>query len=98
TLHHVQRFMFRTSGQLPDQLKGFSMKTFIVSAAIIAAMGASVPLAAQSPYGSSQRYEDQRDRGWNSGDFWRGAPTGTWERISFVQQRIDQGTRDGSLD
>src|SRR5687768_9314173 len=74
------------------------MKRFMVSAAIVAAMGASVPLAAQPSYGSGQRYEDQRDRGWNSGEFWRGAPNGTWERISYLQQRIDQGVRDGSLD
>jgi hypothetical protein len=74
------------------------MKTFMVSAAIMAAMGASVPLAAQPSYDSGQRYEDQRDRGWNSSEFWRGAPNNTWERISFLQQRIDRGVRDGSLD
>ena len=74
------------------------MKTLMVSAAIIAAMGASVPLAAQPSYDSGQRYEDQRDRGFNGNDFWRGAPSGTWERINFLQRRIDRGVRDGSLD
>jgi hypothetical protein len=35
--------------------------------------------------------------GWNGNAFWRGAPTGPWERIAFLQQRIDRGIADGSL-
>jgi hypothetical protein len=30
-------------------------------------------------------------------DFWRGAPSDTWQRIAYVQQRIDAGERDGTL-
>ncbi|HEX4737457.1 MAG TPA: hypothetical protein VH331_07840 [Allosphingosinicella sp.] len=60
------------------------MKRVMVSAAIIASMfTAAAPVAAQ---------------GWESGAFWRGAPSGAWERIGFLQQRIDRGVRDGSLD
>jgi len=74
------------------------MKNLIVSAALAASMLASVPLAAQ-PYGSNGRqYDRQQDHGWDSGRFWRGAPQGTWERIQFLQKRIDTGARDGSLD
>ena len=37
------------------------------------------------------------NRGWNSNEFWRGAPSGVWERIQYLQQRIDRGVRDGTL-
>jgi hypothetical protein len=46
----------------------------------------AVPLAAQP-----------RDGGWNSGEFWRGAPSDPWERIQYLQQRIDRGMQDGTL-
>ncbi len=53
------------------------------------------PLAAQSgPEGWHQRDSS----GWNGEAFWRGAPQGTRERIRFLQQRIDRGIADGSLD
>ena len=35
---------------------------------------------------------------YNPGAFWRGAPDNPWERIRFLQSRVDQGARDGSLD
>ncbi|HJQ16719.1 MAG TPA: glycine zipper 2TM domain-containing protein [Allosphingosinicella sp.] len=66
------------------------MKRAMMSAAAVAVLLASVPLAAQ-PYNSGY------NRGWNSNDFWRGAPSGIWERIDFLQRRIDRGERDGSL-
>lgn len=60
------------------------MKRVMVSAAIIASMfTAAAPVAAQ---------------GWDSSAFWRGAPARPWERIGFLQQRIDRGIHDGSLD
>jgi hypothetical protein len=64
----------------------------------MAAMVASVPLAAQPSFGAGQRYDNQRGGGWNGNEFWRGAPNNSWERIHFLQQRIDRGARDGSLD
>ncbi len=36
--------------------------------------------------------------GWDAGAFWRGAPDGPRERIKFLQDRIDHGRADGSLD
>jgi hypothetical protein len=63
------------------------MKRVMVSAAIIASMfTAAAPLGAQ-PYG-----------GWDANNFWRGAPAGPWERIGFLEQRINRGIQDGSLD
>jgi hypothetical protein len=35
---------------------------------------------------------------WDSNSFWRGAPADPYQRISFLQQRIDRGASDGSLD
>ncbi|MBW8783382.1 MAG: hypothetical protein JF593_01885 [Novosphingobium sp.] len=34
---------------------------------------------------------------WDADAFWRGAPTPAWERIAFLQQRIDNGVADHSL-
>ena len=65
---------------------------------ILLSLAAATLTAGCTTYGSGQRYEDQRDRGYNGSDFWRGAPSGTWERINFLQRRIDRGVRDGSLD
>jgi hypothetical protein len=67
-----------------------------VSAAILVSMFATVPLAAQQGYSNNQRYEG-RNNNWNRTEFWRGAPDGVWERISFLQRRIDRGIADGSL-
>ena len=75
------------------------MKRMLMSAAIMAAMIAPASLAAQSGYGSGQEYHgSQNGHGWNGNEFWRDAPRSTWERISFLQQRIDRSVRDGSLD
>ncbi|HEY1604729.1 MAG TPA: hypothetical protein VGF77_03955 [Allosphingosinicella sp.] len=61
------------------------MKRVMVSAAIVASMlAAAAPLAAQAD--------------WDSNAFWRGAPAKAWGRMGFLQQRIDRGIRDGSLD
>ena len=61
------------------------MKRILACAAIAASFAVAAPAAAQN-YG-----------GWNSNEFWRGAPTDTWQRIDYLQQRIDRGVRDGSL-
>jgi hypothetical protein len=36
--------------------------------------------------------------GWDREAFWRDAPRSTYERIDFMQSRIDRGASDGSLD
>lgn len=61
------------------------MKRLLACAAIAASFAVAAPAVAQN-YG-----------GWNSTQFWSGAPTDTWQRISYLQQRIDAGVRDGSL-
>lgn len=35
---------------------------------------------------------------WDAGAFWRGAPENPRERIQFLQDRINRGAADGSLD
>jgi hypothetical protein len=60
-------------------------------------VAAAVPLAAQ-PYRGEAYQQQQQQQGWNGGEFWRGAPSDPWERIQFLQQRIDRGAQDGSLD
>jgi hypothetical protein len=55
------------------------MKRVMVSAAIIASMfTAAAPVAAQPG-------------AWNAPAFWRGAPGSAWDRIAFLQRRIDNG-------
>ena len=67
------------------------MKRLVAFAALAATLMSSAPVMAQSGYDRGY------DRGWNSNEFWRGAPSGVWERIQFLNQRIDRGVRDGSL-
>ncbi|WP_174286981.1 hypothetical protein [Sphingomonas bacterium] len=35
---------------------------------------------------------------WNAGSFWRGAPENPYQRIQFLQDRVNQGMANGSLD
>jgi hypothetical protein len=75
-------------------MKELSMKRMIASIALGASLVTSVPVMAQ--YNS--QYDQRRyDQSWNGNDFWRGAPTGVWERIRYLQDRIDRGVRDGTL-
>jgi hypothetical protein len=62
------------------------MKKLLACAAIAASFAVAAPVAAQN-YGG----------GWNSNEFWRGAPSDTWQRIDYLQQRINRGVQDGSL-
>jgi hypothetical protein len=75
------------------------MIKLMTSAALAVSMLAISPASAQNygnaqPYGTQQGYASQQGYG---SDFWRGAPTDTWQRIDYLQQRIDRGMRDGSL-
>lgn len=51
---------------------------------------ATSALAQLPPPGPPPRYD--------AGAFWRAAPAPPGERVDFLQRRIDQGIRDGSLD
>lgn len=58
----------------------------MIAALVLATAAAATPIAAQ-PVST-----------WNREAFWRGAPDGLQQRIDWLQQRIDSGVRDGSLD
>ena len=60
----------------------------ILIAAALALAGTAGAATAQPTY----------SRGYNSSSFWQGAPDGLQQRIDWLQQRIDRGMADGSLD
>ena len=64
----------------------------LCSAVALAAIG-TVPLAVQA-----QDWRSNNSSTWDRDAFWRGAPDSPRERISFLQQRIDRGVADRSLD
>ena len=70
------------------------MKIPILCGAAAIALLSCAPVAAQR----GQDWRPGTSTGWNHDDFWRGAPDSPRERISFLQQRIDRGAADGSLD
>jgi len=57
-------------------------------------MVGTLPAVAQPP----QAWAGTGSSGWNRDAFWRGAPEDTYQRIAFLQHRIDRGLADGSLD
>jgi hypothetical protein len=69
------------------------MTRFLASAALAASILAVAPAAAQD-YRPAPAYAAP---GYSSSDFWRGAPSDTWQRIDYLERRIDNGVRDGSL-
>jgi hypothetical protein len=52
---------------------------------LAAAVSFAVPIAASA------------QSAWDSATFWHDAPPAAWERIDFLQTRIDHGRADGSL-
>lgn len=69
------------------------MKTKAILAALALTTAATtIPVAAQPAPG--WRAGSQ----WDRNDFWRGAPENLQQRIDWLQQRIDRGIADGSLD
>lgn len=70
-------------------------KTFAAALAVTAAVAAALavsgaPAQAQARYGYNNSYDREA--------FWRGAPDGLQQRIDWLQQRIDRGRGDGSID
>ena len=59
--------------------------------AVVATLVVASPAIGQMP-------RPDRPGGWNPQSFWRGAPVNPFDRIQFLQQRIDRGVADGSLD
>ncbi len=69
------------------------MKTkALLLALAVATAATAVPLAAQPAPGWQTR-----DSYRNDNSFWRGAPDGLQQRIDWLQQRINRGLSDGSL-
>lgn len=71
------------------------MKKTISGTLIALACLSITPSLAQQP----NRYDRDRQSQsqWNRDDFWRDAPDGITERISFLRQRIDRSASDGRI-
>lgn len=61
---------------------------WIITAVVASTIAATPALAQWSP----------RAHGWNPNEFWRGAPENPYDRIQFLQDRVNRGVADGSLD
>src|ERR1700712_2672785 len=69
------------------------MKTKAILAALaLTTVATAVPVAAQPAAGW------QSGSSWNRDTFWRGAPDNLQQRIDWLQQRIDRGIADRTLD
>jgi len=72
------------------------MNIKILCGAAAVAMLSCAPVAAQRA--QDWHASAGANAGWNHDDFWRGAPDSPRERIAFLQERIDRGRVDGSID
>jgi len=70
------------------------MKINILCGAAVVALLSCAPVSAQR----AQDWRADTSAGWNHDDFWRGAPDAPRQRVDFLQQRINRGLADGSLD
>lgn len=71
------------------------IKPLSIALSLIIASSGGQGMAQNGPEGwSSGSYQGQ----WDRDAFWRGAPQGLRQRIDWLQQRIDRGASDGSLD
>lgn len=66
---------------------------------IIVALAAST-LAASTMVASPAlaQWAPRPGQSWDRNSFWQGAPASPWERIQFLQDRVNRGVADGSLD
>src|SRR6266576_2743615 len=62
------------------------MRKLLTALALAGILLTAAPASAQ-PYNGN----------WNRNDFWRGAPSDVYQRIDYLQRRIDRGVRDGTL-
>ena len=65
----------------------------ILGALALALTTTAIPAAAQY-----RTYDNRATNGYDNQAFWQGAPDGLSQRIDWLQQRIDRGMADGSLD
>ena len=73
------------------------MKKLLLCCAFSAALATSATAQYAQPGPQPQRDGYNNGDGRDHGDFWRGAPMGAHERIRFLQDRINRGMSDGSL-
>jgi hypothetical protein len=66
---------------MEDDMNSFTLRA-VLAASVFAL---AVPIAAQPPVG------------WDKEAFWAGAPDGIWERVGFLQQRIDRNIAEHHL-
>jgi hypothetical protein len=76
--------------------ESMNKKTILAALALASVTVAGPAVAQRSGYQTYQTYPAQTT--YDRNDFWRGAPDGLQQRIDWLQQRIDRGVRDGSLD
>ena len=60
------------------------MKSIVIALAAAGLMTAGAASAQPNP--------------WNAGSFWRGAPDSPYQRIQFLQDRVNSGIAHGSID
>ncbi len=72
-------------------------RAIVVGLAASLLAGAATSAASAQAYGSDQRNAGGYDQGDRTG-FWSGAPQGPRQRIDWLQQKINRGEQDGSLD
>ena len=75
------------------------MKRIAIAIAVLGTIGAGAASAQSGPYGPGGYRPGSFHPGpYDSGAFWRGAPDSPYQRIQFLQDRVNHGIADGSLD
>ncbi len=82
----------------------FAATALLLSTAAVAQMppgqgwnGGPPPPGAGPGWNHGPDGDRDRGRGWDGNAFWRGAPDSPRDRIEFLQDRINRGRADGSL-
>jgi hypothetical protein len=70
-------------------IKGDGQMKRIIMALVASTIVATPALAQWAP---------RHGQGWDRNSIWQGAPANPYERIQFLQDRINRGVADGSLD
>ncbi len=66
----------------------------MIAALTAASLGTALPAGAEAQsYSTADRYDSR----YNANEFWRDAPRDAWQRITYLQRRIDRGVADGTL-
>ena len=75
------------------------MKRIAIAVAALGTIIAGTANAHSGPYGAGgYRPGSSRPGLYDPGAFWRGAPDSPYQRIQFLQDRVNHGIADGSID